>query len=157
MHWYPPLDWIDYTHSTFYADLKWDQYLLTFYTSALSLGLNEMGPVNEGEMLFCFISLMISLVVNSNLFGEMAVLIATISKKKTLQQHKVDISNTVMNSICLSNENQDLIREYLNKTQYNKDKQEEFDQFLEQISPSLKVRVQNKLFQEELEKNDVIQ
>lgn len=127
MKWYPPLDYLNYNSSVFFEGNRWEQYLTCFYHSALLLGINEMGPVNESEMAFCSISILISLVVNANLFSEMAVLIARMDFKKTMYQNKLDTSNAVMERIELSWEQQELIREYLNKTQYSKDRQEEFD------------------------------
>ena len=43
------------------------------------------------------------------------------------------------------------------KTQITKDKQEEFDQFLEMVSPSLKIKVQDHLYIVFIKKNKVIQ
>ena len=116
MKWYPPLDYIDYKSSVFFEGNRWEQYIMCFYHSALLLGINEMGPVNEIELVFCSFSILISLVVNANLFGEMAVLIARMDFKKTMYQNKLDTANTVMERMELSYIEQELIREYLNKT-----------------------------------------
>ena len=50
------------------------------------LGSNEIGPVNKNEMFFCTLALLMTSLANAQIFGEMAVLILTIMKKKTDQQ-----------------------------------------------------------------------
>ena len=51
---------------------------------------------------------------------------------------------------------QEDVHEFFYKTQSTRDQQEEFDQFFLQISPSLKVKVQNKIFENSLLKNSLI-
>lgn len=84
MKWIPPFDWINFQETTFFTSSKWNQYIVCFYHSALLLGINEMGPVNGIEMAFCVGSLMLSLVVSTFLFGELAVVIFTMNKSKTI-------------------------------------------------------------------------
>lgn len=61
-----------------------------------------------------------------------------------------------MLNINLGSDTSDSIRKYLRKTQDSKDRQEEFDMFLEMISPSLKHRVQNHVLKNQLLKNKII-
>ena len=60
--------------------------LYSLYYSILMLGLNEIGPVNNIEFVYVTFGLILTSLVNAQIFGEMAVLISTISKKKTSYQ-----------------------------------------------------------------------
>lgn len=74
--WYPPLDWIDFTQSRLFGpDIEFfETYSLNYYYGILFLGQNEIGPVNPSEQLFCIFGLIISLMLNSFLFSDMAVI-----------------------------------------------------------------------------------
>jgi len=50
-------------------------YLVSFYYANLMLAVNEMGPVNEIQMLVCSILLIIKGIVFLLLFGEIATII----------------------------------------------------------------------------------
>ena len=155
--WYPPTEWLNYVDNTFYDGDRFKRYAASFYTSLLFLGQNEIGPVNIIEQAVAVTLLVISLIVNVNLFGEVSVLITTISKRATENQNQLDESNSVMGNINLPNEQQDQIREYFLKTHQSKVMQEELDIFLSMLSPSLKLVVQNQIFITKLKMNKVNQ
>jgi hypothetical protein len=48
---------------------------MALYHAVLMLGANEMGPVNEEELIFCVATLIITNILNAQIFGEMAVLV----------------------------------------------------------------------------------
>lgn len=77
-------------------------------------------------------------MVNTLVFGQIAMLVTSIQIKHVMYQEKVDSANFLMKNIELSQADTDEISEYFKKTQSNKNKQEEFDVFLEAICPSLK-------------------
>ena len=63
----------------------------------------------------------------------------------------------VMEEVLNFNEEQaSKIREYFFKTQYNKDLQQEFDGFLTNISPRLRIKVQEVIFTKNLVTNRLI-
>jgi hypothetical protein len=95
--------------------------LYSLYYSILMLGLNEIGPVNNIELLYVTFGLILTSLVNAQIFGEMAVLISTISKKKTNYQAKLDQANASMQKVQLPIELQDDIREYIAKTMNTRD------------------------------------
>lgn len=68
----------------------------------------------------------------------------------------LDESNQTMNSFNLPSNNQDEIRHFMKKTEMSRKLQEEFDSFMDQISPSLKLLVQRKVFEENLTKNNCV-
>jgi len=69
---------------------------------------------------------------------------------------KLDQANTIMENIDIDDETQAEIREFLLKTTNTRDRQELFDSFLDEISPSLQAKVQNALFTKILTKNTAI-
>ena len=51
--WYPPLDWANFADSIILLDetsLLY-QYLICYYIAILNMGCNELGPVNDVELL----------------------------------------------------------------------------------------------------------
>ena len=77
MRWYPPIDWLDYHTSKFLDD---DISLTQKYSTALYLGVlmisnNEMGPVNSVELATATMFLLLSSILNAQIFGDIAVLI----------------------------------------------------------------------------------
>ena len=72
---------------------------MSLYTAIMMLGSNEIGPVNKSEIAFCSVSLLISSLINAQIFGEMAVLISTMKKKQTVYYEKLDIANNAMNNL----------------------------------------------------------
>lgn len=63
--------------------------------------MGEIGPVNKIEQIACIGSLLLALIVNANLFGQMAMLISTINKRATARQVRLDSANSVMENIKL--------------------------------------------------------
>lgn len=45
------------------------RYLVMLYYAMIDLGLGEMGPNTKEELLFCVVSMMLSALVFSNIFG----------------------------------------------------------------------------------------
>jgi hypothetical protein len=150
--------WLNYEDNDFFLDETpiARKMLISIYFAVLMLGANEMGPVNMVEMVFVSVGLIITSLANAQIFGEMAVLISTIERKKTNYQSKLDKANVSMGKINLPIDLQEDIREYIIKTMGTRDKQEETDQFFEIIAPSFKVKVNNKLFESNLRKNITI-
>jgi hypothetical protein len=73
-----------------------------------------------------------------------------------MYQEKVDSANFMMRNLGLSNEDTDEISEYFKKTQSNKNKQEEYDVFLEAICPSLKQRISEHLYTVTIKQNHIV-
>jgi hypothetical protein len=157
--WYAPLDWIDYTKSGFFTNeySLGMQYMSMLYYGVLILGSNELGPVNEIEMLYMIGVLLISAFANALIFGDIATLAQVLGKKSNELQSKLDAGNTVMAAIHLDYKTSQEIREFFNRTQSSRDGQEELDHFFDQISPSLKIKVQDEIFQKSIMKSSILQ
>tara|TARA_B110000285_G_C14665287_1_gene397877 strand:- start:108 stop:365 length:258 start_codon:yes stop_codon:yes gene_type:complete len=83
-----------------------------FYEALLDLGSNEFGPVNEVEMAYFVMTLMASSLLNALIFGDIASLMAIISRRSQIYQERLDSANTVMANIQLDEWTQDEIREF---------------------------------------------
>jgi hypothetical protein len=76
--WIPPLDFI-YLKSDIYNDHEgfdlWKTYWNSIYTSVMIFGLNEVAPRTSFELGFVSSVMLISAMVNANIFGTMTVLV----------------------------------------------------------------------------------
>ena len=104
--WYAPLDWIDFTQSKYFSnDYQFAmQYSSMLYYGVLILGSNELGPINEIEMLFMIVVLLMSALLNALIFGDIATLAQIVGKKGSELQEKLDAANSVMDNIKLEYE-----------------------------------------------------
>ena len=94
--------------------------------------------------------------MNSKILGDLAMLVEQLIQSKSIRQEKFDSLNGVMQDIDLNNEEQDQIREYFLKTITLKEKQEEYDIFLDLVCPSLKFKALMHLFSVSLLKNMLV-
>ena len=115
--WIPPIDYLDYTKSTYFEDDITYRYLVAFYYMVACIGGNELGPVTPAENLFVCYCMIAAAIINATLFGEMSFLLTVIGRKSAEYQYKVDTANTAMNNINLRPGTQNLIREYFVFTQ----------------------------------------
>jgi hypothetical protein len=51
------------------------KYIIVFYQAILFIGGNEMGPTSDVEIIICSVILIVSVIFNAWLFGEMAMLV----------------------------------------------------------------------------------
>jgi hypothetical protein len=106
--WYPPLDWIDYTQSSFFTkdqtDLK--KYTESLYYSILFMSGNELGPQAINEIFIAILIQLSGIFMNNKILGDLAMLVEQIIQSKSLHQQKFDSINEVMASILLPNNQQ---------------------------------------------------
>lgn len=77
------------------------RYLTMLYYVFINLGLGEMGPINNTELLFCIGSMILSSIVFSNIFGYILSVNAQINQIDTETQSHIDQMNEVMNVLEL--------------------------------------------------------
>jgi hypothetical protein len=72
MMWYAPTDWVNYSDTIMYDEdlTNIHKYLLLLYNAVLFLGLNEIGPVNEAEMGYISVILLLSVILNVFIIGD---------------------------------------------------------------------------------------
>jgi len=77
---------------------------MSLYYGVLIISCNELGPVNNIEFFTAIFFLIISCIVNMQIFGDIAVLISVLEKKSTLQQDAIDTTNSILNKLGLPRE-----------------------------------------------------
>ena len=87
-----------------------------YYEALLNIGSNEFGPVNEIEYAYFVSSLLASSLLNALIFGDIASLIAILSKRDFDIQSKLDEANGVMADIGVNEKLASEIREFFMKT-----------------------------------------
>lgn len=101
--WMPPLDylWVD---TNFYSSSSEYQYLMCVYHSVLVLTGNDIGPRGWFQLLVCALFVLFGAIINANIFGELAVLLAAMNRKQTKFAEQIDTANTAMANLNLPNE-----------------------------------------------------
>jgi hypothetical protein len=156
--WYMPLDWVNFVDQEMFTK-KYSfafRYKTMMYMAILQLGSNEIGPVNEIEMIFCVFNLIGAAILNALLFGDIAGLVGVLGKKDNYWQDSLDSANFVMMQIEMGDKDQDTIRDFMQVTNNSLSSQTELNIFFTTISPSLIGRVQQFIYFESLKKNRVV-
>ena len=80
--WIAPLFWLNYPdQDIFRGTNNFDsKYWISLYYSILYLGSNEIGPVSVFNLIVAIVILMICAFVNAFVLGDMAAVVATLSK-----------------------------------------------------------------------------
>jgi hypothetical protein len=111
------------------------------YYSILAIGQNDYMPKNDFEYLFCVIVLLFSAILNTIIFGNIASMASSISAKGLAYQNMTDKTNNIMILLRLDEYSKKEVREYFKKTMMIKRDQNDFDDFLSQLKPSLKIKI----------------
>mmetsp|Transcript_497 Transcript_497/g.506 ORF Transcript_497/g.506 Transcript_497/m.506 type:complete len:125 (-) Transcript_497:130-504(-) len=82
--WISPTDYLNYRSNHIRELTLWETYIMAVYHSILMLGFNEMGPVNEVEMAFAALSMLMASFLNAQIFSEMAMMIQKIQRSLTV-------------------------------------------------------------------------
>lgn len=152
--WIPNMDFIFYS-TTIYDESLIHRYCSAMYHSVMLFGVNEMAS-RTTFVLYCSCFIMLfSAMVNANIIGQVAVLIGDISKKSVKFQQQQDTANTAMDNMQIPGHTRKKVREYLLNTQATQDQQEELNNFLKNISPSLRLKISEHIFAEVLRLNSV--
>jgi hypothetical protein len=102
---------------------------------------NEMFPRTNILLGLASFIIILSYVVNGNLFGQMAVIIRTINKKGQLHSKIVDLNHSIMEKIKLPRDLSNEIKTYHYNSVGKQEYQNELKTFLSMISPGLKLKV----------------
>jgi hypothetical protein len=153
-NWVPSMDFIFFS-TTLFDESLWIKYLSSMYHAVMLFGINEMASRTTFVIVSsCFIMLF-SAIINANIIGQVAVLIGDISRKSVKFTGQIDSSNTAMSNMGLCGPVKHKVRMYLLNTQATQDQQEELEDFLNNISPSLKFKVLVHIFSGTLRSNFV--
>jgi CRP-like cAMP-binding protein len=152
----PPLDQMNGS-SDIYIEDNWTQYFVSLYYSVLLLAGNDMLPQGNFQIIFSTIMIFAAAIINANIFGNIAVLLQQMYRKSSNFQEKLENATTTMKILKISEPLQKTIQHYLTSTQSTLDQQNEFDKFLNLLSPSLKSQVTKHIFQAALLSNVVFE
>ena len=74
MKWYPPLNWVNYVDIELYEESfgLFNKYITMYYNAVLILGVNELGPVNEIEVLYVSVTIILSVFILTLMFSDIA-------------------------------------------------------------------------------------
>ena len=106
------------------------------YHSTLAFQIIDIAPRFTLEIAGTVVVMLISAMVNAQLFGEYAGLSEQRNKKSVEFQDQFDAANTAMAHLRLSDEEQSTVRDFLLKTTTVRTQQEEMQGFLSSVSPS---------------------
>lgn len=153
-NWVPNMDFIFYS-TTIYQQGIWYKYWSSMYHSVMLFGVNEMAARTTWVLIMSSFIMLLSAMVNANMIGQVAVLIGDMSKKSVKFQKQQDTCNTAMTNMMIPHLTRKKVREYLLNTQSTQDQQEELNDFLKNISPSLRFKVSVHIFSDVLKNNKV--
>lgn len=152
--WIPPLDYV-WVKTDFYTDSISFKYFSSMYHAVLLLTGNDIGPRGYAQTIFCAMIVTVGAIVNANIFGELAVILATMNRNAALFQAKLDTANAAMKNLSLPEKLQVQVTGFLTYSKALLESQEELEQFLQMISPSLRQKVLKHIFGDILENNPV--
>jgi hypothetical protein len=112
----------------------------------LVIGGNELGPQTEIQYIYIVFVNLTGAIVNAIIFGDLAVLIDSLLRASSVNQAQIDTANIAMANIALKEGIREDVREYFQAVQLTQSQQQELDDFLLQISPSLKNQVNAAIF-----------
>lgn len=92
-------------------------------------------------MYYCSIGIFLGAIINANIFGELAVLVAQLNLRTTEFQQKLTRINTTLSNLKLTKDLEDRVRDFIITNQSSLINQEELTQFLQLLSPGLKAKV----------------
>lgn len=152
--WIPPLDYL-YLETQLYEESAVYKYAMSIYHAVLMLSSGDIGPRNTFQAFFVTIMLVLAAIINAAIFGNMAVLLQSLNRKTTKFQEKMEYATETMKTIEISNELQDEVKTYLSYAHSRQDYQEDYDKFINILSPSLKQKVINNIFYISIRKNSI--
>lgn len=153
--WIPGLDF-PWGETNFYNESDTLKYLSVMYHAVMLIGLNEIYSHTTLECLVFTFLMLLSSMVNANIFGVIAVLVAEANKGMTAFQEQLDTSNTAMSNLGVPIILQRKVKEFMLITRNHQERQKELKEFLGHCSPSLKNKVYNHIFSEAIKRNDIM-
>ena len=150
--WLPPLDYV-YVVTDFYNETLEFKYWSSLYHSVLMLTGNDVGPRGDAQLIFWSAAVTLGAIINANIFGELAVILATMNRNAALFQAKLDIANAAMKNLTLPEKLQVNVTGFLTYSKALLESQEELEAFLQMISPSLRQKVLKHIFSDVLHIN----
>jgi hypothetical protein len=112
--WFPPKD-LDFKTTDAYDGTRLVKYFLYYYYAALTLVGSEMLPTTNLELIIFILLIFASTIVIGVVIGEFAALISGLTKSDREANERLDIINTVMVNLRLSDDLQQRVTDYYDK------------------------------------------
>ena len=119
----------------------------------LILAGNDVGPRTNLLLLFVTLLILVSAIINASIFGSIAILFQQWNRKTAKFQEKIENATSTMKNFRIDERLKKRIISYLGYTHDTLDQQNELDDFLKMLSPSLQFEVRRVLLIETLSKN----
>lgn len=121
----------------------------------LMVGGNDIGPRGEFQFLFTAAILFLGAIINSIIFGNMAVILQSFNLKSTTFNSKIESANDAMKNLNILDDLKDDVEYYLTYSLSSFDSQAELDGFMAMLSPSLKKKVTQHNFEISIMKSPI--
>lgn len=148
--WIPPRNMV--MGESFYYIL-YDSNILQKYTSCLQctvmlmLG-TDMQPRGQFQTMVAGTGIFLGGIINANIFGELAVIFSSIGKAEKQTQNELAMMNTAMINLKLPCDIQQNVRVSFLRNMPSKQSQEEMQNFLQGISPSIRYKVLEHIYKQ---------
>lgn len=93
-----------------------DKFFITFYTSILALCGNDIDPASLFQIFFSALLLLFGAILQATMFGQVASIVQSITRKSCGFQEKLDTANTTMRNLKLTEKMQTKVRDFMFKT-----------------------------------------
>eukprot|EP00347_Sterkiella_histriomuscorum_P000014 403377514 len=154
--WIPNCDFI-YKGTKIYDLPINNQYWVVMYYSAMLFSISDMLAATAAELAFNAIMMVLCMMIVANVFGLMASFVSQMNEKDQKFSQQMDIVNTAISNLHLSEELKREIAYYMVQMQGTQEQQEEFQSFIEDIRPGLKKQIQREIFMIAIKKNELMQ
>ena len=152
--WMPPLDFV-WVKTEFYQESQFFKYWTwVYYVVNIQIG-NDIGPRGAFQMFYLSVVLMISAFINAIIFGNIAVILQIITKDTTILNEKIDVATSAMSKLTISDSVKSKIKEYLKITFNSYGQQKDMEEFIQMLSPSLKLEITRQVFDDCIIENKV--
>lgn len=154
--WMPPLDYV-WVATTFYEQDAFFKYWMSlYYVVNVQIG-NEIGPRGIFQLLYLSVLLLMSAFINATIFGNITVILQVMNRKTAILNEKLDTASSAMMKLQISDPVQNKIKEYLVVTHSSWDQQKNMEEFMQMLSPSLKLEVTREIFDDCILENKVFE
>ncbi|CDW74307.1 UNKNOWN [Stylonychia lemnae] len=154
--WIPPSETLTLGAKYWDSDDILMKYCTVLYYGVLMYLINETAPTVLYERQFVQIVAVFSVIVNTNIFGTITVLVGELNKKQVQFQEQHDAASTAMSNLQLPLDIQLEVKRHMVINELTKDEPEELQNFLNNISESLKQKVQILVMTRVMKDNHII-
>lgn len=132
---------VDFTGQTDYLQDTVFKFFKSMYHATLIFNMVDIAPRTETAILFtCFIFIG-SAILNAYLFGEFSNLLGTIKQEQNDFIEQLDTVNSIMSELKMPRTIRDDVLRHVRETHRLSCQQQEFQDFIEKLKPTLRTRV----------------